>query len=123
MRWLYLVAAILCLATGVMHAFFGGIETLNPMMASTISMEVRVTMMVIWHAITVVFVLSVAALLWAFRAKSTAARPIGLFVGTFYLVFAGLFASLSFFWFEDLMVLPQWTLLAPVGLFAILASI
>ena len=30
--------------------------------------------------------------------------------------------TLSFLWFEDLMILPQWTLLAPIGIFALIAS-
>lgn len=123
MRWLFLLAGILCLATGVFHAVMGGIDTLNPIMASNIDMEVRVSIMAIWHAITALFVLSVIAFFWAFGVGCAKAGPVGFLLGSFYLVFAGLFAVLSFLWFEDPMVLPQWTLLAPIGLFALTASI
>ena len=123
MRYLYLVAGLLSLATGGVHAVMGGTETLNPLMASTLSMEVRVAMLAVWHGVTVVFVLSTLAFFWAFRADQVVARPVGLLLGSFYVLFAGLFSVLSFLWFEDMMILPQWTLLAPIGLFALIASL
>lgn len=123
MRYLYLVAGFLCIATGINHVLMGGIDTLNPLMASPLAMEVRVTIMAIWHGITALLVLSVIAFFWAFRAGPTKARPVGILLGAFYIIFATLFAVLSFLWFEDVMILPQWTLLAPIGLFAIIASL
>lgn len=123
MRWLFLLAGVLCLATGGIHAVMGGIDTLNPIMASKTGMEVRVTIMAVWHGLTALFALSVIAFFWAFWVGCAKARPIGLLLGSFYLVFAGLFAALSFLWFEDPMILPQWTLLAPIGLFALIASL
>ena len=123
MRWLYLVAGILCIATGGFHAVMGGIETLNPIMAGKISMEVRAAILATWHAVTALFALSVIAFFWAFAAEHPKARPVGILLGCFYLIFAGLFAGLSFLWFEDPMILPQWTLLAPIGLFALIASV
>lgn len=123
MRWLFLVAGVLCAATGVLHAVMGGIDTLNPVMASDASMEVRVTIMAVWHTITVLFVLSMVCFFWAFGADHSKVRPVGILLGTFYVLFAAIFAALSFLWFEDPMVLPQWTLLAPIGLFALIASL
>jgi len=123
MRWLFLIAGILCLATGGIHAILWGIDTLNPVMASKVSMEVRAAIMAIWHAITALFALSAIAFFWAFAAERQKARPVGVLLGFFYLIFAGLFAALSFLWFEDPMILPQWTLLAPIGLFALIASV
>ena len=83
MRYLFLVAGLLSLATGIIHALMGGIETLNPLMASTLAMEVRVSMMAVWHGLTVVFILSTLAFFWAFRAGRERARPVGILLGCF----------------------------------------
>ena len=123
MRYLYLLAGLICLGTGIVHAVMGGIDTLNPVMASALALEVRVAIMAVWHAMTLIFILSVIALFWAFRADSVRSRPVGILLGSFYVIFAGLFAVLSFLWFEDLMILPQWTLLAPIGLFTLIATL
>ena len=120
---MYLGAALICFITLFVHAFLGGIDTLNPMMSSTIAMEVRVAMMAVWHGLSLFFILSVIAFVWAFRVPLERARPVGLLLGSFYLLFAVVFATLSYVWFEDFMVLPQWTLLAPIGLFALIASL
>jgi len=122
MRWFFLLAALLSLAVGALHAIMGGIDALNPVMAAKTPMEARVVILVIWHAVSGFFVLSAAAYLWAFSAGSARARPLGVFLGLFNLLFAALFAGLSFLWFEDPMVLPQWTLIAPLGLFSLLGS-
>ncbi len=123
MRWFYLLAGIICVAMAGLHAVLGGIDTLNPVMASKVDMPVRAAIMVVWHAISLLFGLSALALFWAFWVGPARARSIGVFLGLFYLLFAGLFAGLSFLWFEDPMVLLQWTILAPIGLFALIASV
>ncbi len=123
MRWFFLLAGVLCLGTGIVHALIGGIETLNPVMASRLALEVRVAVLAIWHSITLLLLLSFFAFLWAFRASAIKSRPVGILLGLFYILFAGLIAGLSFLWFEDPMILRQWTLFAPIGLFALLASL
>ncbi len=123
MRYLFLLAGLLCLGMLIVHALMGGIETLNPVMASPLALEIRVAILAIWHGMSLVFILSAIAFFWAFRTQRAKSRPVGLLLGCFYLLFAGVFATLSFLWFEDLMMLPQWTLLAPIGIFALIASI
>ncbi len=123
MRWLFLITGFLCLAMAVFHAVAGGANSLNPVMASAVAMEARVTILAIWHFVTALFVLSALAFFWAFFAGRQKARPVGILLGMVYLVFAALTAGLSFSWFEDPMVLSQWTLLAPIGLFSLLASV
>jgi hypothetical protein len=122
MRWLFLMAGLLCMVMVGVHAVMGGIDTLNPMMAGTLDMEVRVVLMAVWHGVTVLLVLCTVAFFWAFRAGSEKARSVGILLGMFYVLFAGVFAGLSLVWFEDPMILPQWTLLAPIGLFSLVAS-
>ena len=123
MRYLFLLAGLLCLGTLVVHALMGGIETLNPAMASPLALEVRGTIMAVWHGMTLVFILSAIAFFWAFAADRGKSRAVGVLLGCFYVLFGGIFAVLSFLWFEDLTILPQWTLLAPIGIFALIASI
>ena len=123
MRWFYLLAGLVCLAMVGVHAVLGGIDTLNPVMASKVDMSVRAAIMAVWHALSLVYGLSALAFFWAFWVGTSRARPIGVLLGVFYILFAGLVGGLSFLWFEDPMVLPQWTLLAPIGLFALIASI
>lgn len=121
MRWFYLLAGVLALFTCAVHAVVGGIDTLNPLMATNLPLEVRATTMTVWHATTVLLLMSGLAFFWAF-AHHERARPLGIFLGLYHLIFAALFAFLSYQWFENLVALPQWTLLAPIALFALLAA-
>ncbi len=123
MRWFYLFAGLICVAMAGLHAVLGGIETLNPVMASKVELPVRAAILGVWHGLSLLFGLSALAFFWAFWAGPASARPLGVFLGFFYLLLAGLFGGLSFLWFEDPMVLPQWTILAPIGLFALIASV
>jgi hypothetical protein len=122
MRWFYLLAALLALASAFMHVVTGGIESLNPVMASKAPLEALVAMNALWHGLTLFYVMSILAFLWTFRADQARGRALGVFLGMFFVLFAALQAGLGYLWFEDAMKLPQWTLLAPIGLFSLLAA-
>ncbi len=123
MRWFFLLAGFVILAAAGFHAVIGGIDTLNPIMATQTAMEARAAILALWHGMTLLLVLSAPAFFWAFWAGRQKARPLGIFLGLFYSFFALLVAALSFLWFEDPMVLSLWMLLAPAGLFSLVASL
>jgi hypothetical protein len=122
MRWLYLLAGLATLATGAAHAVMGGIDALNPLLAARADMTAKATLMAVWHGQTLFFALAGLALFWAFAVGRKKGRSIGLLLGLFLLAYGGIFAAISYLWFENPMVLPQWTLLAPAGLLALVAS-
>jgi hypothetical protein len=121
MRWFYLLAGLLCAASAFIHAVGGGIDTLNPVMASELPHAVRVGVLAAWHAATLLLVLAAVALFWAFGHEERS-RPLGVFLGLFLTLYGGIVLLLSQAWFENPMALPGWTLLGAAGLFALLAA-
>jgi hypothetical protein len=121
MRWLYLLAGLLCTAVVFIHAVNGGIDTLNPIMASGMPFEVRVGALAVWHALTLLLLLSMLAYFWAF-AHYERARPLAVFLGLFLLLYGALVLGLSQLWFENPMKMPWWTLVGAAGLFSLLAA-
>lgn len=122
MKWSYGLAGLLALGAAGLHAFMGGIGVVKPLMAANMDLNAKLVMLAVWHAITVLFILSAVAFFAALKISRERMRPLGIFLGLFYLLFAGIFAALSYFWFGDVIALPQWTLLAPLGIFALVGA-
>jgi hypothetical protein len=123
MRWFYLLAGLVTLATGAVHAIMGGIDVLNPLLAAKADMTAKAAIMALWHAHSLFFALSAIAFFWAFAAGRTKARPLGVFLGLFFIGYGAIFAAISLLWFEDVTALPQWTMLIPIGLLSLIASL
>jgi hypothetical protein len=121
MRWFYLLAGLLCAASAFIHAVSGGIDTLNPVMATELPFEVRAGIISVWHALTLLLVLATLSCFWAFGHKERAG-PLGAFLGLFLTLYGAIVLALSYQWFENPMALPLWTLLGAAGLFSLLAA-
>lgn len=124
MNWLILTSALIAAATTLIHALLGGRDVAVPLLRSEASEEVRLTMYACWHMVTAALGLSSIALLLialGFIKENSLAQLIGILWVLFASVF--LFVTLVLAnprgWFR----FPQWTLLLPVGVFALLGSL
>lgn len=109
------IAAGLALFTAAIHFFLGGADALNPMLAAELPPESSAAMHACWHIVSVFLIWS--ALVF-FRGKESsfhfgvlwvASAIVFIYVGIYQAGFAGVVAN------------PQWTLLLPTGVLALLA--
>lgn len=121
MRVPFLIAGCLSLAATGVHAVIGHFETFRPFMEMAMAREVKISLAAEWHAMTAFLLASAGALFWAGLTRGTGYKPIGLLLGVIHLVFAGIMAWHSYYWFADPLALPQWLLLAPIGILAFFA--
>ncbi|MFN8715863.1 MAG: hypothetical protein ACK50C_02625 [Gemmatimonadaceae bacterium] len=124
MNWLILTSALIAAGTTLIHAFLGGRDVAAPLLRSEVSEEIRLTMYACWHMVTAALGLTAVALLLLGTA-TIQASVLALFLGILWVLFAlvFLFVTLVVARPRGLFRFPQWTLLLPVGVFALLGSL
>lgn len=124
-RRLRLGAAGIAALTAVVHLFVGTPEIQAPLLQSALPQEVRLMLLLCWHLVSVALALSALALAWAAAPlRQPVAGPLVAFVGGLWLLFAlvAVVLALALVGPPGLLVLPQWILLAPVGVLALLGA-
>ncbi|MER7496443.1 hypothetical protein OQI_29485 [Streptomyces pharetrae CZA14] len=120
--WL-LAAGGVAAVTTLIHATAGGRSVVRPLLGSAVAAEPRRTLHVVWHMVTADLLLSSIALLaLAFAAAPSTALV--LFIAAQYLAYAAVFltVTLAADWPRPLLQLPQWMLLLPVGVLALIGT-
>ncbi|NVD97667.1 hypothetical protein [Massilia sp. BJB1822] len=118
---LLLFAGGLATFTAIVHIFMGTPEVYQPLLSSSLPQPISLLLLACWHLVSVVLVASGAALLWgALPNNRSHASILALFVSVTWLVFGLVFIAIAvtFQGLSGLAVLPQWTLLLPVGVLA-----
>jgi glucan phosphoethanolaminetransferase (alkaline phosphatase superfamily) len=114
-----LVASLLAAFTASIHFFWGGKDVATPLLASTLSAEPRLTLYAVWHMASFALALSAIALFIGSRPKHEhASKYLVRFISVLWLGFAVVFLAIAIAQPDQgwLLKLPQWTLLAPVGI-------
>jgi len=116
-----LFAGVVAAFTAVIHVFAGTREIHGPLLASALALPIRLLLYACWHLVSVILVVSAAALTWsALPGNRAAAGALPAFVSLVWLLFGlvFLFVAVVFAGLPAIRVLPQWTLLLPVGILA-----
>ncbi len=108
--WILGAAAVMVACAGI-HAFIGGPEINAPLQASALAPDLRAVMAVCWHALTGLFLIFGAALIWSALRRD---RAIVLTVLATSLVFAALFIGIGLNALGSITIMPQWVLFAAV---------
>lgn len=114
-----LIASLIAAFTTAVHVFLGGADVASPLLESTLAAEPRITLFVVWHMASLTLGLSAVALfIGSLPRHAQPARYLVLFISVLWLGFAAAFVivALSQSGNEWLFKLPQWILLAPVGM-------
>ena len=114
-----LIASLIAAFTTAVHVFLGGADVASPLLESTLASEPRLTLYVVWHMASLTLGLSALALfIGSIPRHSQSARYLVLFTSILWLGFAAIFVivALSQPGKEWLFKLPQWIVLAPVGM-------
>lgn len=120
-KWNLAAFAVMAL-TVVAHAFGGGPEIWQPVYNSDMADVVRYSMGLVWHGLTIIFIIMAALSLIAYSNSKLSAGinlsllPINLGIGGFALIYG--FISTG-----GVMLLPQWILFLPMAVFSYLALI
>ncbi|MGC5038692.1 MULTISPECIES: hypothetical protein [unclassified Streptomyces] len=120
--WL-LTAGVVAAATTLVHLTAGGRSVVRPLLGSAMAAEPRRTLHVVWHMVTADLLLSsVVLLVSAFAAAPS--TPLVRFMAAQYLAYAAVFlvVALAADWPRPLLRLPQWMLLLPVGVLALVGA-
>lgn len=118
-KWNLAAFAVMAL-TVVAHAFGGGPEIWVPVYESNLPEAVRITMGLVWHGLTVIFIIMAVLSLIAFVQPELSAginlslMPINLGIGGLALVYG--FMSTG-----GVLLLPQWILFLPMAVFCYMA--
>lgn len=120
--WL-LTAGGIATATTLVHATAGGRSIVRPLLGSAVAAEPKRTLHVVWHMVTVDLLLSSVALL-ALAFVAAPSTALVLFIAAQYLAYAMVFliVTLTADWPRPLLQLPQWMLLLPVGVLALIGT-
>ncbi|WP_236242091.1 hypothetical protein [Streptomyces sp. CC228A] len=120
--WL-LAAGGIAAATALVHAAAGGRSVVLPLLGSEVAAEPKRTLHVVWHMVTADLLLSSVALL-VLACASAPSTPLVLFIAAQYLAYAAAFltVTLAADWPRPLLRLPQWMLLLPVGVLALIGA-
>lgn len=106
------VAGGLYLATAAIHAFMGGPEINAPIQASELHPLIRAISAVIWHALTALFVIFGAGLLWTAREDN---RALITLVLTVTLAFVALFLGIGIVLLGTVAAILQWVLFGAIA--------
>ncbi|MFE6199256.1 hypothetical protein [Streptomyces sp. NPDC057838] len=120
--WL-LTAGGIAAVTTLVHATAGGRSVVRPLLGSTVAAEPKRTLHVVWHMVTADLLLSsIALLVLAFAAAPS--TWLVVFIAAQHLAYATIFLviTLSADWPRPLLQLPQWMLLLPVAVLALLGT-
>jgi hypothetical protein len=120
--WL-LTAGAIAAATTLIHATAGGRSIVRPLLGSAVAAEPKRTLHVVWHMVTADLLLSSIALL-ALAFADAPRTALVLFIAAQYLAYAVVFLIITQAadWPRPLLQLPQWMLLLPVGVLALIGS-
>ena len=115
---LLLASAYLAAFTAIVHTIGGTLEIHTPLLTSPLPEPISLLLYACWHLVTVALILSAIALFWSShnsRAESNFALP--AFIGFLWVGFGVVFVLVAMYFsgLNGLIVLPQWTLLIPIG--------
>ena len=110
--WLF-AASIAMFATTLIHIFPGGAEIYVPLRASQLSTEVRSTLSVVWHGISIILFVFGCGLFWVSKQYNPALAG---FIALAQLGFGALFISYGITDTGGIFTLPQWIIFTAVPL-------
>lgn len=120
-----LSAGVLGLFTSAIHVFAGQIDPVRPFLKSDLADIPKATLLVCWHMVSVVLVLTSGVLTYIGWLNLVGLNAAVIAIAIAYILFSLVFIVVgwSFFGARTFIKLPQWTLLLPIGLLGLAGSL
>ncbi|MEV0945258.1 hypothetical protein [Rhodococcus sp. NPDC049939] len=125
MNGMLLAAGVTAAGVAVIHLVAGHADVVRPLLASTLAQVPKRTMHSVWHLVSADLVFAAAALVYLGLVQPEGTRLVGLLLAAHFAAYAGVFLAitLTFDGSSRLFRLPQWLLLLPVAVLALLGSV
>ena len=123
MNRLLLVASVLAAFTASIHLFVGTAEIAPPLLSSSLPSDVSFLLYACWHLVSLALTFSAVALfVSALPRYQQPARLLAIYISWLWLAFGVVFLAIGLLGAHGTLLfkLPQWLLLLPVGLLALL---
>ncbi|KZN52191.1 hypothetical protein N474_23535 [Pseudoalteromonas luteoviolacea CPMOR-2] len=121
--WL-LCSGLLALATAAVHIVAGQRDPVRPFLNSNLEDVPKATLLACWHMVSVMLLCGACTLIFIGWKGDAQYYTLTYLIGVIYVLFTVVFIVVGtyFFKFTALVKLPQWVLLLPIGLLALLGS-
>ncbi|AOW91689.1 hypothetical protein BFN03_00630 [Rhodococcus sp. WMMA185] len=125
MNGMLIAAGVTAAAVSAIHLTAGHVDTVRPLLASALAQVPKRTMHAVWHLVSADLVLAAAALIFLGLAQPEGTQLVGLLIGVYFAAYSGVFLviTLTFDGWTRLFRLPQWLLLLPISVLALLGSV
>ncbi|WP_260258360.1 hypothetical protein [Vibrio intestinalis] len=120
-----LSSGLLGLATALIHLFAGQVDPVRPFLKSSLDDVPKATLLACWHLVSVTLLICSVALIYVGGHGLATFYVSTLLIGVLFVIFSVVFILVGgyFFSFKGFIKLPQWILLLPVGVLAVIGSI
>jgi len=112
--------------TAGIHLIAGHFNPIKPFVQSDLAPEPKATLHACWHMVTVLLFFSAGTLVYlGIRPEQNGSNLVSFLIGVQFVAYAIVFLTFNLIgnWKNKLLSLPQWTLLLPIGILAIIGSI
>ena len=115
-------SGLVCLFTALVHILAGQADPIKPFLKSNLPDVPKATLLACWHMVSAILVISglVLSYIGWYDDKALYSTTVGF--GITFIVFSGVFIAVGWYFFKSksFIKLPQWTLLLPIGLLALI---
>jgi len=112
-----IIGGIINLFTAFLHFIGGQMTLINPLNNSNLELQVKTELLGVWHMGTIIlFLTSFLLLYFGFKQGKNLPKELIKFIGYIYILFSVAFIVVSIINFQ---LAPQWTLLLPIGVLAL----
>ncbi len=124
LNYWWLSAGGLCFLTALLHLIGGHFDPVKPFLQSDVNPVTKATLYACWHMVTIVLFSSALLIIYGALDQKQSLETAISFVSIQYILFALIFLvvakrlALS----NKLLSLPQWILLAPIGVMGLLGA-
>lgn len=116
----WIIAGIINIFTAILHLIGGQIDLINPLMESSIDLQIKTELLGVWHVITcVLFASSILYFKYGFNTAKKANIELVSFISYLYIAFSFVFIFSSVY---KSILASQWVLLLPIGILGIIGT-
>ena len=116
------IAGSLCLFTTFVHIFAGQVNPIRPFLASNLNDEIKATLLTVWHMVTAVLLLTSLLFIYAGLFQVSTLYSTVWAISILYIIFAMIFWVVGAYYFKarTFWMLPQWTIILPIGVLGLI---
>ncbi|WP_074405703.1 hypothetical protein [Aquimarina megaterium] len=114
----WIIAGVINIFTAILHLIGGQLDLINPLMESSIALQIKTELLGVWHMVTIMlFASSIFYFKYGFNTTKKADIVLVSFISYLYIAFSFAFIFSSVY---KSILAPQWVLLLPIGILGII---